>query len=212
LLASTGSMHIVHRGQSSTSNSPSKHSPPGGEDNLNPMLRENNSNGKKATTYEQRFCGFCSKPFRYRGSYSEHMKEQCHLRLLKSPFDREYICRFCPCPSFEDVDSVICHLWDNHSLDVGNLTFYEHCTDCYWRNSFFDIPGQANAAFDSIQGTGEIQDNDHRTISKVWNDTCGKTEYMGDVQSSNGPSEIARSGCFDEFKTSITMADYHLNS
>jgi hypothetical protein len=69
------------------------------------------------------------------------MKEQCHLRMLKDPFGLGYICRFCFCKTFEDIDTVIRHLWDNHSLDV-------HCD---LRNSIFNV----QAAVDETFGAGQ---------------------------------------------------------
>jgi hypothetical protein len=71
--------------------------------------------------------------------------------MLKDPFGLGYICRFCFCKTFEDIDTVIRHLWDNHSLDVGNLVFHDCCVHCDLRNSIFNV----QAAVDETFGAGQ---------------------------------------------------------
>jgi hypothetical protein len=168
---------------------------------------------RQPIVHDQHFCAFCSKPFKYSGSYTEHMKDQCHLRLIKSPVGLGYICRFCTCTSFEDVDTVIRHLWDNHSLDIENLVFHEHCADCYLRNCVFDIQGSANAAFDTVQENSRKDDGGGReNINELRDDTYQEVGYMGNLQCSNDSSSVAVSGHFHEPENTHAIANYQFHS
>jgi hypothetical protein len=164
----------------SSSDNSAKHNHTGGGGDTTLRSSKRCSTSRQPIVHDEHFCAICSKPIKYLGVYTAHMKEQCHLRIFENPCGMGYICRFCPCSTFEDVNSIIRHLWDNHSLNVENLVFHEHCADCYWQKSFSMIDGPANAAFDVFQCSTEFEDSGgQQSISEHWDHASGQSERTG---------------------------------